>query len=106
CGGALEAGVNAGRKMNILLRALDCLRSFSQRNSWRQVERQRDHGELSLVIDCQRRVVSLEMTEGGERDLAPAVGVDVNAPERIWILRKLWVHLQHHVVLVQLRKYG
>jgi len=92
--------------MNILLRPLDCLRGFSQRNSGRQIKRQGDHRELPLVIDCQSRVRSLEMTEGSEWNLAPAIGVHVNAFERIWILRKLRIHFEHHVILVQLRKYG
>ena len=82
------------------------MRRLSQRNSRRQIERQRDHGELSLVIHRQRGVRSLEVAEGGQRNLHSAVGVHVNVLERIRILRKLRIHFQHHVVLVQLGKYG
>ena len=82
------------------------LRRLSQRNSRRQIERQRDHRELPLVIHCQGRVGSLKVAEGRKRHLHPGVGVHVNVLQRIRILRKLRVHFEHHVVLVQLRKNG
>ena len=52
---ALKAGVNAGRKIDVLLRLLDGLGGVAQRDSRRQIERKRHHRELSLVIDRQRR---------------------------------------------------
>ena len=46
--------------MNVLFRLLDRLGRFSQRNARRQVERERDHRELSLVIHRQRGVSKSE----------------------------------------------
>ena len=57
---ALEAGLDAGRQPDLLLRLLDGLDGVAQRDAGRQIERQRDRRELPLVIDRQRRIGALE----------------------------------------------
>src|SRR5437660_1397228 len=96
--------MDAGRKMNILLRLLDCFGSLPQRNSRRKIERQRNDRKLSLMVDRQRGIRSFEVAEGGERNLLPATGVDIDVSECVRILRKLRFDFQHNVILVQLRK--
>src|SRR5881227_3589014 len=68
--GSLETRLNARREMNVLLRLLYRLRSFSQRNSGGQIEGKRYHRELSLMVHCEGGIDGVEVTEGSQRNLS------------------------------------
>src|SRR5581483_6854 len=98
--------MNALRQSDFSLRLLDGLRRISQRLFRRQIEGQSDYRKLSLVVDRQSRVLLLEMSEGGERNLRAGRRLHINVLERFRTLLKLWMRFQDHVVLVQLGEHG
>ena len=100
-GGSLEAGVDVGRQADLPLRRLDVLDRVSERRARREVEGERDRGELALVVDGERgraRLVARERRERHERARARA-HVDVAQGRRR--LLELRAHLEHDAVLVE-----
>src|SRR6266545_1692004 len=89
-----------------MLDLLDSLGSFSQRDSRSQVERKRDHRELSLMIDGEERTRRLEVSKRRERHLCAVRRMHVDIFERIRGLLKARVHLEDNVILIQLREDG
>ncbi len=59
-GGALEAGLHAGRHVHLFLHLVNGGDGLAQRSVRRQVERDGDRRELSLVVDGERRVDAAE----------------------------------------------
>ena len=92
--------------MNVLLRLLNGLGRLAQRNSRRQIEGERDHRELSLMIHRQSGIGGFEVAERSEWNLGRPGSMHVNVLERIRILRKLRINFEHHVILVQLGEDG
>src|SRR5208282_794019 len=65
-GGALKRALYAERHANFLLGLVDGFGRFTKRSVGRQVERDGDHGELSLVIDGQGAALHFKPSEGAE----------------------------------------
>src|SRR5262249_41780982 len=98
--------MNAERHANLALCLRDGLGGVAQRFARRQIEGNGEHRKLSLVVDRQRRVRSLEMAEGRKRYLRSRDRFHVNPREISGIVLKLRSDLEYHVVLVELRKDG
>src|SRR5438045_1776557 len=66
-GGTLKTAEHAAGQAQIVCRLLDSVDRFSERNTWSQIERDRDGRELTLTVDRQRNGLSLEAGESIER---------------------------------------
>ena len=88
------------------LACVDRLHRLAQRGAGREVERDRDHRELPLVVDRQRRVGLLDARERAQRHHArrrrSGCRCRCRSSGRLLELR---LHLQHDVVLVELREH-
>src|SRR6059036_1170311 len=85
-GGALEAGVDGGGQPDLALGGLDGADGMAEGDAGGEVEGEGDGGELALVVDGAGRGAGLEVTEGGERHLGAAGGLDVDGLEGVGVL--------------------
>ena len=60
---ALKSGLNAGRHIEFTPRPFDRSDGAAERRAWSQVERKRNYGELSLVIDRERARTEIHARE-------------------------------------------
>src|SRR3989440_1851928 len=104
--GALKRSLDAGRHVQILLDAVDGVNRVAERSIGSKVERERDHGKLTLVVQCQRGGAGLETRERAEGNLRAVGGFYVNVFQRIGVLLELRIHFDDDVILVQLSKDG
>ena len=100
-GGALEAGPDRRRHVDVALGRLDRRHRLAQGHAGGQVERQCHRGEEALVVHRQRRRGRLEMRDGAQRHLLASGGLHVDRLQVVGILLEARQHLQHDVVLVQ-----
>src|ERR1700733_9787004 len=63
-GGALKGSLDARGHPDLLTRSVDCGYGVAQRVARREIKRDSHRGELTLVIDYQRRRSRLEAREG------------------------------------------
>ena len=66
CRGALKAGMNSSRQVDFPIGSFDELGGFSERNTFPQIERNGDRRKLSLMINGERRIGRLVVTESGQ----------------------------------------
>ena len=100
--GALKARADRGRQANRALRPADGGDGVAEGDAGRQVERQRDRGELALVVDGERRRTRGQVCEGAQRHLGAGGGLHVDRLERLGVLLKARGDLEDHVVLIEL----
>ena len=121
-GRALIGGLYTRRHPHIGLHFVHRRHGVAQGYARSQIERQRNHGKLALVVHRDGNGGRLHAREGIERDLAAIrknqrgvnrrsagsrrAGPYKQLAEVRGILVEPGLHFQHHVILVQLRKDG
>ena len=102
----LEAAEQRGRGVHLALRRVDRLRGVAERVAGREVERQRDRGELPLVAD--RQVRGLRRVDVHERRQRHLLVRDRRRDVELVEDRRILLHLrrrfENHVVAVELRE--
>ena len=93
-----------GRSISCVARsiAVDCV---AERVARREIERERDGGELSLTAHHKRGRCFRNLREHVQGHLAAAEGPDIEELQRPRTLLKLRHHFQHDTILVQLGKH-
>src|SRR6266851_1180530 len=101
---SLKLRIHTGRHIQLRLRPVHRIHRIADRLARRQIERDRHSRELALVTDHQRRRLLFEVSKRRQRHLRPIRTLHINVAERSRIPLKLRSYLQHHVILVLLRK--
>ena len=98
--------MEAGRHAQIRLGRIDRFDGLAKRRARRQVERKRHHRELPLVIQRKRSRAGIKSRKRTQRNLLAARRAHIDVLQSGGILLELWVHLHHHVILIQLGEDG
>ena len=78
------------------------LHRLAERSAGRQIEGNVDDGKLTLMVDRQRRVGALQLSEGAQRHRAAGARLHVEIIEIVGSALKIGLHFQHDAILVQL----
>ena len=65
---SLESSVNAGRQIDVLLGLVDGFGSVAKRSVWRQIERNRHHRELPLMVYREGRASRFKVRKRAQRN--------------------------------------
>ena len=96
-----------GGQPQLSLGSIDRGHAVAQRRARREIERQRNHRELSLVIDGERNLDRLQLGKRAQRHLRRlSIECTYMSGQVPGVLLKLRLHFQNHVILVQLRENG
>ena len=98
-------GCVGGKPMRAL-GILNRLRCLPQRNSGRQIERNRHRRHLALVIHGQRSIRRLKMREGRQRHRRSRGRAQINILQGFGSLLELRRNFHDHVILVQRPVHG
>ena len=94
-----------GRQIDLLSGPLDRVDCVAERAARREIERERDGGELPLTAHHKRGGRFRHLGEHIQGHLASAEGPDIEKLQRPRTLLKLRHHFQHDTILIQLGKH-